>query len=108
MYELFTIVRVIDLSSPTYGALVVFAHELREGDTTTISAMNEKGEKGQMYYAQVNEYDANNGRTTTYAAVFPRLPMGNYGVYKPGEIPSSYRDKKITIFPGVVVEVDYT
>lgn len=86
------------------GALVVVKRFGSPGETTTIYSLTQNDQRGQPYYASLKEYTAQNGERVK-AAVFPRLPPGNYLVFEPGF--TTYGQRRITIFPGHVAEATY-
>ena len=101
---------VVDVSNREYGALIVYPihptikNHLSVGTTTTIYALDNNGKKSQAYYVPIKKYTTHDG-SPVHAAVFPKLPVGNYVVYLPGS--TNYGEKKVTIFPGSVAEVSY-
>jgi hypothetical protein len=97
--------RVRVVQSAGVGRLIVYGVSWSKGKTTTIYRLDEHGKKGSAYYASVNEFKAEDGKSL-YAAVFPMLAPGNYRVYEPGY--TSCGERTITIFPGNTAEVTYT
>jgi len=89
-----------------YGALVVYAPSQDKGDTTTVYALDQRGIPGQVYYAFVNEYPKDDD-SKVFAAVFPRMPAGNYVMYRLGHASLAEKRFKFIVFVGSVAEVTY-
>jgi hypothetical protein len=92
---------MIQPSGP-YGGLVVYYNNA--GITTTIYALDAKGNRSQTYYAETQKIQTDSGQTV-YVALFPNMNPGNYEVCKPGF--SASTGKKITVFPAAVAEVRF-
>lgn len=89
-----------------YGAIVAESYISHRGETVIAWQLNDDDSKGKHYFATVKRYDTESGYIS--AAVFPKLPAGNYGLSFPKKNPDPAKEniwRKTTVFPGIVEEI---
>lgn len=93
---------ILGLSEQT-GAIVVYTKSNLRGENLEASTGGMTNRK--TYGANVVERTINNRQT--FAAIFPRLPVGTYNIYheKRGDIKRSQHG--LSVFAGEVTEVDW-
>jgi hypothetical protein len=88
---------VFDVGDQT-GGLVIYLPDRLRGKN--VAAVNHALPPSQTFHASAVERIVNG--QSVIAAVFPRLPQGNYWVKMPGQ-----RTEKLSVFPDEIAEADW-
>jgi hypothetical protein len=87
-----------------FGALIVYTDDSLRGENISVRT---RANIYQGFDANVVERIVN--RRLVFAAIFPKLPPGDYSVHytsPPGKRKPA-KDATVTIFPGEVAEIDW-